>query len=136
MQIAAPELGWPGMKKWQALEDIRPTPLIKRARPPKGAGVVWHLRCSKRGRDNMQSCTRYLDGKRFETTVGKHRIITDQPASNGGVDAGPTPPRVTPVFPRRLRRPYAVEYLIHNTLSTSPAVEVDVSVAQNLCRPA
>ena len=36
----------------------------------------------------MESHTRYIDGKKFETAIGGHRIITDQPASGGGTDAG------------------------------------------------
>ena len=134
----------------------------------------------------MHSCTRYLDGKKFETIIGRHRIISDQPASLGGTDAGATPPELLLASLGACAGHYAVEYLrarslpvtdleirvsaekgtqparlvsfrvevslpgieerhqqgllrsvkaclIHNTLKASPAVEVEVSAAQNLC---
>ena len=42
----------------------------------------------------MQVCTRYLDGKKFESLLGNHWIVTDQPAAEGGTGAGPTPPEL------------------------------------------
>jgi uncharacterized OsmC-like protein len=136
----------------------------------------------------MQSCTRHLDGKRFETVVGRHRIITDQPVSAGGTDTGPTPPEVLLASLGACAGHYAVEYLrarslpltgleilvfaekgtsparlalfrvqvslpgiderhrqgllravnaclIHNTLKAGPEIEIEVSVAENLCQP-
>lgn len=133
----------------------------------------------------MQSLTRYLDGKKFETTVGRHRILSDQPVSNGGTDAGPTPPEFLLASLGSCAGHYAVEYLrarslplsdleihvsaekalqparlasfhievivpaldehhrqgllravnaclIHNTLKISPAIDVEVGVAQTL----
>ena len=118
--------------------------------------------------------------------MGRHRIISDQPVSGGGEDAGPTPPELFLASLGSCAGHYAVEYLrtralpvtgleirvsaekalqparlasfrvevslpdleerhrlgllravqaclIHNTLKTSPAVEVEVSVASNLC---
>jgi putative redox protein len=59
----------------------------------------------------MQSCTRHLDGKRFETVVGRHRIITDQPVSSGGTDTGPTPPELLLASLGSCAGHYAVEYL-------------------------
>jgi putative redox protein len=135
----------------------------------------------------MHSHTRYLDGKRFETVVGRHRIITDQPVSGGGADAGATPPELLSASLGACAGHYALEYLrarslpltgleidvfaekgtnparlasfrvevrlpeleerhkqgllravkaclIHNTLKTTPEVEVAVSVAENLCQ--
>jgi putative redox protein len=133
----------------------------------------------------MQSITRYLNGKTFETTVGTHRIITDQPFSQGGENAGPTPPELLLASLGACAGHYAVEYLrarslpltdlevrvsaakgsdpvrlasfyvevflpgiderhqqgllravktclIHNTLKTTPAIELAVSVGQDL----
>jgi len=133
----------------------------------------------------MQSITRHLDGKTFETTVGAHRIITDQPISQGGANAGPTPPELLLASLGACAGHYAVEYLrarslpltdleirvsaakgtdparlasfhvevtlpgiderhqqgllravktclIHNTLKTTPAIELAVSVGQDL----
>lgn len=132
----------------------------------------------------MQSITRYLDGKTFETTIGAHRIITDQPISQGGANAGPTPPELLLASLGSCAGHYAIEYLrarslplfgleirvsaakgadpprlasfnvevilpgiderhrqgllravrtclIHNTLKTSPAIELVVSVAED-----
>ena len=134
----------------------------------------------------MKSCTRYLDGKKFETFVGRHRIISDQPLSGGGTDAGPTPPELLLASLGACAGHYAVEYLrvrslpvagleihaaaekgaqparlasfrlevhlpeidehhrqgllravkaclIHNTLLGNPPIEVEITVAQNLC---
>jgi putative redox protein len=133
----------------------------------------------------MTSYTRHLEGKKFETIVGKHRIVTDQLVSDGGGDVGPTPPELLLASLGACAGHYAVEYLharnlpltgleiwvsaskatnparlasfrvevnlpgieerhqqgllravkaclIHNTLKTSPAIEVEVDVAQNL----
>jgi putative redox protein len=133
----------------------------------------------------MHSYTRFLDGKRFETVVGRHRIITDQPVSAGGIDAGPTPPDLLLASIGACAGYYAVEYLrarslpligleiyvmaekgtnparlasfrvevrlpelderhqagllravkaclIHNTLKSNPAIELAVSVGQDL----
>jgi uncharacterized OsmC-like protein len=59
----------------------------------------------------MHSYTRHLDGKRFETVVGRHRIITDQPVSSGGTDTGPTPPELLLASLGSCAGHYAVEYL-------------------------
>ena len=74
----------------------------------------------------MQSCTRYLDGKKFETIVGRHRIITDQPVSGGGLDAGPSPPELLLTSLGACAGHYAAEYL--NTRSL-PASELEIRVS-------
>lgn len=74
----------------------------------------------------MQSYTRYVDGKKFETIVGRHRIITDQPASGGGADAGPSPPELLLTSLGACAGHYAAEYL--NTRSL-PASEMEIRVS-------
>jgi len=64
----------------------------------------------------MESCTTYLAGKRFETVLGKHRIITDQPSSQGGEDAGPTPPELLLASLGACSGHYAAEYLAARSL--------------------
>ncbi len=67
----------------------------------------------------MQSYTRYLNGKKFETIVGRHRIVTDQPVSGGGTDAGPSPPELLLTSLGACAGHYAAEYL--NTRSLPAA---------------
>lgn len=47
----------------------------------------------------------------FETMVGRHRIVTDQPVPGGGTDAGPTPPELLLASLGACAGHYAVEYL-------------------------
>ena len=59
----------------------------------------------------MQTNTRYIGGKRFETSLGRHFITTDQPLSGGGADAGPTPPELLLAALGTCAGHYAAEYL-------------------------
>jgi uncharacterized OsmC-like protein len=59
----------------------------------------------------MQSCTRYLDGKKFESLIGGHRIVSDQPMSEGGTGAGVTPPELLLASLGSCAGYYAAEYL-------------------------
>jgi len=77
----------------------------------------------------MQSITRHLDGKTFETTVGAHRIITDQPISQGGANAGPTPPELLLASLGACAGHYAVEYLRARSLPLTD-LEIRVSAAK------
>ena len=74
----------------------------------------------------MQSFTRYLDGKKFETIAGRHRIVTDQPISGGGTDAGPSPPELLLTSLGACAGHYAAEYL--NTRSL-PAADLEIRVS-------
>ena len=67
----------------------------------------------------MQSCTWYLDGKRFESMVDGHRIVSDQPASEGGSGAGPTPPQLLLASLGACTGHYAAEYLRARSLPTA-----------------
>jgi putative redox protein len=74
----------------------------------------------------MHSYTRYLDGKKFDTAVGRHRIITDQPVAGGGQDAGPTPPELLLASLGSCAGHYAAEYLHTRSLS---AAELGIRVS-------
>jgi putative redox protein len=74
----------------------------------------------------MHSDTRYLAGKKFETIVGRHRIITDQPAAAGGTDAGPAPPELLLASLGSCAGHYAVEYLQTRSLD---ATELEIRVS-------
>src|SRR5258708_30619275 len=65
----------------------------------------------------MQSCSRYLDGKKFETLIGEHRIICDQYVSNGGNGEGVTPPELLLASLGACAGHYAAEYLRARSLS-------------------
>ena len=77
----------------------------------------------------MTSYTRYLNGKKFETILGAHRIVTDQPVGGGGTDAGPTPPDLLLASLGACAGHYAVEYLQARSLDTSD-LEIRVSAAK------
>jgi uncharacterized OsmC-like protein len=82
----------------------------------------------------MQSCTRYLDGKKFETVIGIHRIVTDQRVSEGGADAGVTPPELLLASLGSCAGHYAAEYLRARSL---PLTGLQVHVfAEKGTRPA
>jgi putative redox protein len=74
----------------------------------------------------MQSCTRYLDGKKFETLIGGHRIVSDQPVSGGGTDAGVTPPELLLASLGACAGHYAAEYLRTRSLPLT-GLQVHVS---------
>ena len=59
----------------------------------------------------MESYTRYIDGKRFETFLGPYRIVTDQAKQDGGDGAGPTPPELLLASLGACAGHYAAEYL-------------------------
>src|SRR5512141_1361815 len=59
----------------------------------------------------MNLTVRYLDGVRFEAETRRHRIICDQPESNGGADAGMTPPEFLLASLATCAGFYAAQYL-------------------------
>ena len=77
----------------------------------------------------MNSDTRYLEGKKFETIIGRHRIITDQSVAGGGTDAGPAPPELLLASLGSCAGHYAVEYLHARSLSATD-LEIRVSAAK------
>jgi putative redox protein len=78
----------------------------------------------------MTSYTRHLSGKKFETRVGEHLVITDQPIAGGGTDAGPTPPELLLAALGSCAGHYAVEYLQTRSLSAQD-LEIRVSAAKD-----
>src|SRR5579862_10039635 len=77
----------------------------------------------------MQSCTRHLGGKKFESFAGGHRIVTDQPSPDGGIGAGPTPPELLLASLGSCAGHYAVEYLQARSLPTAD-LEIRVAAAK------
>ena len=65
----------------------------------------------------MRTSTRYLNGKSFETLIRGHRIVCDQLISEGGADAGATPPELLLASLGACAGHYAVEYLRARSLS-------------------
>ena len=78
----------------------------------------------------MKSQTRYIDGSKFETRIGAHYIVCDQPASDGGVDAGVSPPELLLAALGSCAGHYALEYLRARALPLEGlAVEVSAETA-------
>src|ERR1700687_1870028 len=65
----------------------------------------------------MRTSTRYLDGKSFETLIRGHRIVCDQLISEGGADAGVTPPELLLASLGACAGHYAAEYLRARSLA-------------------
>jgi putative redox protein len=74
----------------------------------------------------MESFRRYLEGKKFETVVGRHRILSDQPVTGGGTDAGPSPPELLLASLGTCAGHYAIEYLHARSLPVT-GLEIRVS---------
>lgn len=76
----------------------------------------------------------YRGGVRFEAATRGHAIICDQPASNGGEDAGMTPPELLLASLGTCAGFYAAQYLKTRSLPTEPlAVKV---IAEKVPQPA
>src|SRR5260370_1667026 len=82
----------------------------------------------------MQSCTRYMEGKKLETVIGGHRILCDQHASEGGTGAGVTPPELLLASLGSCAGHYAAEYLRARSLPLT-GLQVNVS-AEKGTKPA
>jgi uncharacterized OsmC-like protein len=83
----------------------------------------------------MESYTRYVDGKKFETNVGRPRLVTDQPVSGGGADAGPSPPQLLLASLGACAGHYAAEYLLTRSLSaTDLGIRVSAAKGTNPAR--
>lgn len=75
----------------------------------------------------------HLDGVRFEAQARGHKLICDQPADNGGQDAGMTPPELLLASLGTCAGFYAVQYLKTRNLSQD-GLEVSVT-AEKLKQP-
>jgi putative redox protein len=78
----------------------------------------------------MQSCTRYLEGKRFESLIGGLRIVTDEDAPPWGTVAGPTPPELLLARLGACSGHHAVEYLKARSLPVE-GLQVYVAAEQD-----
>ena len=78
----------------------------------------------------MKSQTRHIEGSKFETRIGAHYIVCDQPASEGGLDAGVSPPELLLAALGSCAGHYALEYLRARALPLEGlAVEVSAETA-------
>ena len=82
----------------------------------------------------MEVKVKHLDQVKFTVQARSHSIICDQPADNGGQDAGMTPPEFLLASLGSCAAFYAVQYLKTRNLAES-GVEVTVS-AEKLKQPA
>ena len=82
----------------------------------------------------MQVKVEQLENVRFRIHAGKHTVVCDQPAANGGSDEGMTPPDFLLASLGACAAFYAVQYLKARNLATS-GVEVLVD-AEKLKSPA
>jgi putative redox protein len=81
----------------------------------------------------MQIKVQHLGGVKFEATTRGHRVVCDQPASNGGSDSGMTPPEFLLASLGTCSGYYAAQYLKNHSLSTD-GLEIVVS-AEKLKSP-
>jgi len=81
----------------------------------------------------MQVRIRHLGDVKFQADAREHRVICDQPASNGGSNAGMTPPEFLLAALGTCAGYYAAQYLKNHALS-SDGLEILVS-AEKLKAP-
>jgi uncharacterized OsmC-like protein len=82
----------------------------------------------------MEVKVTHLDQVKFSIQSRSHTILCDQPAENGGADAGMTPPELLLASLGSCAAFYAVQYLKTRNLAES-GVEVSVT-AEKLKQPA
>ncbi len=82
----------------------------------------------------MQIKVQHLGDAKFEATTRGHRVICDQPASNGGSDSGMTPPEFMLTALGTCSGYYAAQYLKNHSLP-GEGLEILVS-ADKLKSPA
>src|SRR6476619_7581817 len=73
----------------------------------------------------MEIRVQHLGNVRFEATTRGHRVLCDQPADNGGMDSGMTPPEFLLASLGTCAGFYAVQYLKARSL---PADGLEVRV--------
>jgi uncharacterized OsmC-like protein len=71
----------------------------------------------------------YLNNAKFAATVRGHRIVCDQPPSNGGADEGPTPPEFLLISLGTCAGYYAASYLKNHGLKLNLGVSVSAEKA-------
>lgn len=82
----------------------------------------------------MEVTVRHIDNVKFEAATRGHKVICDQPPTNGGEDAGMTPPEFLLVSLGTCAGFYAAQYLKTRGLRTD-GLEVKVS-AEKAAKPA
>lgn len=82
----------------------------------------------------MEVTADFLGGVKFEAQARGHRVICDQPAENGGSDAGMTPPEFLLASLATCAAYYAAQYLKTRQLAAE-GLKVRVS-AEKLQQPA
>src|SRR5208282_4475124 len=80
----------------------------------------------------MEVKATHLDGVRFSVQSRSHTIICDQPADNGGQDAGMTPPEFLLASLASCAGFYAMQYLKTRNLADTG---VEVSVTADKIKP-
>ena len=83
---------------------------------------------------DMEVKIQHLGGVRFAAATRGHRLVSDQPVSNSGSDAGMTPPELLLASLGTCAGYYAVQYLKNHSLEC-PGLEVVVS-AEKAKQPA
>jgi uncharacterized OsmC-like protein len=78
----------------------------------------------------MEVRVQYLEKTKFVATARGHRIVCDQPPSNGGADEGPTPPEFLLVSLGTCAGFYAAQYLKNHGLPQE-GLEVAVSAEKS-----
>lgn len=66
----------------------------------------------------MEAVVNYINGAKFEVVARGHRVVCDQPQSNGGADEGMTPPEFLLASLGTCAGFYAAQYLKARSLST------------------
>ncbi|MCS6951407.1 MAG: OsmC family protein [Bryobacterales bacterium] len=66
----------------------------------------------------MEASARYLNGVKFSIECGRHVLVCDQPAENGGDGAGPSPPDLLLASLAACAAYYALRYLQARSLPT------------------
>lgn len=79
----------------------------------------------------MEVIAAYLGGVKFEVQARGHKIVCDQPADNGGTDAGMTPPEFLLASLATCAAYYAAQYLRTRQL---PVDELKVRVSAEKAR--
>lgn len=82
----------------------------------------------------MDMRIRYREGVLFEAETRGHRVLSDQPASNGGSDQGMTPPEFLLASLGTCAGYYAVQYLKGRSLPTD-GLDIRVT-AEKAAQPA
>jgi putative redox protein len=82
----------------------------------------------------MEANAKHLGGMKFEVTARDHVVVCDQPATNGGTDAGMTPPEFLLVSLATCAGYYAAEYMKTRGLITDLNVHVSAEKAAQPAR--